>query len=80
MGATMPVCLARCQPGSQVTQSGTGAVCPSGASCRVTLGPGSPCTSDGKPWVWMSALLGASQGVLFCWTTWVIEMGAARAR
>lgn len=65
MGATMPVCPGSCQPGFRGTQSRTGAECPSGASYRVMLGPGSPCTGDGKPWAWKPPLLGASKGAFF---------------
>lgn len=65
MGARKPVCLGSCQLASQVTQSRTGAEFPRGASVSLTLGPRSPCTSDGKLWAWISVLLGANEGA-FC--------------
>lgn len=65
MEARKAVCFGICQPGSQGTQSRTRAEFPSGTWVSRMLGPGSPCISDRKLWVWGPALLGASRGAFF---------------
>lgn len=62
MGARMLVCFRTCQPGLQVTQSGSRAQVPMGALAAWVLGPGYPHISDRQLWVWMLALLRASEG------------------
>lgn len=46
MGARMLVCFRTCQPGLQVTQSGSRAQVPMGALAAWVLGPGYPHISD----------------------------------
>lgn len=73
------MCLRSCHPGSQVTQSRTGAEFPSGASGQGMLASGSHVQVTGSSGPGCQPSSGPVRGLFFCWTTWVIETGATRA-